>query len=42
MDIRLTETEDWMLLRNVRFAALLDTPIAFGVSYQCRFSRPPY
>ena len=34
MDIRSTETEDWMLLRKVRLAALLDTPTAFGVSYQ--------
>lgn len=34
MDIRSTETEDWKLLRQVRLAALLDTPTAFGVSYQ--------
>lgn len=34
MDIRSTETEDWMLLTQVRLAALLDTPTAFGVSYQ--------
>ncbi|EGH14130.1 GCN5-related N-acetyltransferase [Pseudomonas amygdali pv. morsprunorum str. M302280] len=34
MDIRLTKTEDWMLLKQVRLAALLDTPTAFGVSYQ--------
>lgn len=34
MDVRSTETKDWMLLRNVRLAALLDTPTAFGVSYQ--------
>ncbi|MGE8347790.1 GNAT family N-acetyltransferase [Pseudomonas helleri] len=34
MDIRSTVTEDWTLLRQVRLAALLDTPTAFGVSYQ--------
>ncbi|VVO76626.1 hypothetical protein PS903_01545 [Pseudomonas fluorescens] len=34
MDIRLTETKDWMLLKQVRLAALLDTPTAFGVNYQ--------
>ena len=34
MDIRSTVTEDWTLLRQVRLAALLDTPPAFGVSYQ--------
>ena len=34
MDIRSTVTEDWKLLRQVRLAALLDTPTAFGVSYQ--------
>ncbi|RMN43577.1 Acetyltransferase (GNAT) family protein [Pseudomonas syringae] len=34
MDIRLTKTEDWMLLKKIRLAALLDTPTAFGVSYQ--------
>lgn len=34
MDIRLTKTEDWMLLKQVRLAALLDTPTAFGVSYR--------
>jgi ribosomal protein S18 acetylase RimI-like enzyme len=34
MDIRLTKTEDWMLLKQIRLAALLDTPTAFGVSYQ--------
>jgi ribosomal protein S18 acetylase RimI-like enzyme len=34
MDIRLTETKDWMLLKQVRLAAILDTPTAFGVSYQ--------
>ena len=34
MEIRSTATEDWKLLRQVRLAALLDTPTAFGVSYQ--------
>jgi ribosomal protein S18 acetylase RimI-like enzyme len=34
MDIRPTETKDWMLLKQIRLAALLDTPTAFGVSYQ--------
>jgi ribosomal protein S18 acetylase RimI-like enzyme len=34
MDIRSTEITDWMLLKQVRLAALLDTPTAFGVSYQ--------
>ncbi|WP_283190408.1 GNAT family N-acetyltransferase [Pseudomonas sp. PMCC200344] len=34
MDIRSTEAKDWMLLKQVRLAALLDTPTAFGVSYQ--------
>ena len=34
MDIRLTQTKDWIFLKQVRLAALLDTPTAFGVSYQ--------
>lgn len=34
IDIRSTEVKDWMLLKQVRLAALLDTPTAFGVSYQ--------
>ncbi|MBK5553822.1 GNAT family N-acetyltransferase [Pseudomonas sp. TH03] len=34
MDIRFTEEKDWMLLKHVRLAALLDAPTAFGVSYQ--------
>ena len=34
MDIRLTQTSDWMLLKQVRLAALQDAPTAFGVSYQ--------
>jgi ribosomal protein S18 acetylase RimI-like enzyme len=33
MDIRLTQTTDWMHLKRVRLAALLDTPTAFGVSH---------
>ena len=38
MDIRLTQTEDWMLLKQVRLAALLDAPTAFGVSHQAAAS----
>ena len=34
MDIRLTQTQDWMLLKHVRLAALLDSPTAFGVSHE--------
>ncbi|KTD46055.1 IAA acetyltransferase/MarR transcriptional regulatory protein [Legionella quinlivanii] len=34
MNVRTTEEQDWMLLKNIRLAALLDTPTAFGVSYQ--------
>jgi ribosomal protein S18 acetylase RimI-like enzyme len=34
MRIRATETKDWMLLKQVRLAALLDTPTAFALSYQ--------
>ena len=34
MDIRLTQTSDWVLLKQVRLAALQDAPTAFGVSYQ--------
>lgn len=34
MDIRLTEKKDWPLLKQVRLAALLDSPTAFGVSHQ--------
>ena len=34
MHIRLTQASDWMLLKQVRLAALLDAPTAFGVSYQ--------
>lgn len=34
MEIRLTEANDWMFLKQVRLAALLDTPTAFGVSHQ--------
>ncbi|MFJ2318774.1 GNAT family N-acetyltransferase [Pseudomonas sp. NPDC087817] len=33
MDIRSTQTRDWKLLKQVRLAALLDAPTAFGVSY---------
>lgn len=34
MKIRATEERDWMILKEIRLAALLDTPTAFGVSYQ--------
>ena len=34
MKIRATEEQDWMILKDIRLAALLDTPTAFGVSYQ--------
>lgn len=34
MDIRSTDTKDWMLLKQIRLAALLDAPTAFGVRYQ--------
>lgn len=34
MDIRLTTTPDWQHLKQIRLAALLDSPTAFGVSYQ--------
>lgn len=32
--IRATEEQDWIILKETRLAALLDTPTAFGVSYQ--------
>lgn len=34
MDIRTTQKEDWRLLKEIRLAALQDTPTAFGVSYE--------
>ena len=34
MDIRSKETESWMFLKQVRFAAFVDTPTTFGISYQ--------
>jgi RimJ/RimL family protein N-acetyltransferase len=34
MEVRLTEAKDWMLLKQVRLAALSNTPTAFGVSYE--------
>ena len=34
MNIRTTEEWDWMTLKEIRLAALVDTPTAFGVSYQ--------
>lgn len=33
MNIRATTEKDWRLLKQVRLAALLDAPTAFGVSY---------
>ena len=34
MEVRTTEAKDWMLLKQVRLAALFNTPTAFGVSYE--------
>lgn len=34
MKIRTTEERDWAILKEIRLAALLDTPTAFGVSHQ--------
>ena len=34
MKIQATEECDWMILKKIRLASLLDTPTAFGVSYQ--------
>ncbi|WP_197541203.1 GNAT family N-acetyltransferase [Legionella fallonii] len=34
MEIRTTEERDWLILKETRLAALLDTQTAFGVSYQ--------
>ncbi|MDQ7986536.1 GNAT family N-acetyltransferase [Pseudomonas sp. G34] len=34
MEIRATQKEDWQLLKQIRLAALQDTPTAFGVSYE--------
>lgn len=34
MEIRIIDTADWMLLKQVRLAALSDTPTVFGVSYE--------
>lgn len=34
MKIRATEEQDWMILKEIRLAALLDSPTVFGVSYQ--------
>jgi len=34
MKIRATEERDWMILKEIRLAALLDSPTAFGVRYQ--------
>lgn len=34
MEVRMTEATDWLLLKQVRLAALSNTPTAFGVSYE--------
>jgi ribosomal protein S18 acetylase RimI-like enzyme len=34
MNIRATEKSDWLILKEIRLAALRDTPTAFGVRYQ--------
>jgi hypothetical protein len=34
MDVRMTDSTDWMLLKQVRLAALANAPTAFGVSYK--------
>lgn len=34
MDVRVAQARDWLLLKNARLSALLDTPSAFGMSYQ--------
>ncbi|MFK3741566.1 GNAT family N-acetyltransferase [Massilia sp. TN1-12] len=34
MEVRMTNAADWILLKQVRLAALSDTPTAFGVSYE--------
>ncbi len=34
MEIRVRQKQDWLLLKQIRLAALQDTPTAFGVSYQ--------
>lgn len=34
MNIRLTQAADWTLLKQIRLAALLDSPTAFAVSYR--------
>lgn len=33
MEIRATSADDWKTLKEIRLAALLDAPTAFGVSY---------
>jgi len=33
MEVRLTTTQDWQCLKQIRLAALQDAPEAFGVSY---------
>jgi RimJ/RimL family protein N-acetyltransferase len=34
MEVRMTDATDWILLKQVRLAALSNTPTAFGVSYE--------
>ena len=34
MDVRSTEITDWKRLKQIRLAALLDAPMAFGVRYE--------
>jgi ribosomal protein S18 acetylase RimI-like enzyme len=34
MKIRATDKRDWMILKEIRLAALLESPTAFGVSFQ--------
>lgn len=38
MKIRATKEAYWLVLKQIRWAALLDTPTAFGVSYQTAFT----
>lgn len=39
MKIRATEEQDWMILKEIRLVALLDTPTAFGVSYSAAITK---
>ena len=44
MSLRAMNENDWMLLKQVRLAALLDTLTAFGVSYttSAELNAPPW